>query len=724
MVHRFRDLLLICFWLAVPPDAWCQEPARGDLAEFKRLDQNEDGYLSGREALGLSSADTNRDGRISRAEWEMSVPLDRLRTGTTAEAEAWFSARDINEDGRLTGTESRGLQSLDLDQDGRIPRSEFLAALKLPQAADRPGEKPGTPDSSEKPVRKLTEWDRTLARQFDGGKRRALLIGVNRYPVSPLSFCVADARLLADVLTRVAGYEPADVVLMTDDLTNRELQPNKAAIQAQLDRILPLCQPNDTLLIFFSGHGIQVNDRSYFCPLDFNATQPSGTALSFDLIRQQLSQCRAAQKLLVLDSCHSGGAVNTPFTPANAETGEQFSRARGLITLASCRSRESSLESGRNGHGIFSLSLARGLTGAADYDGNQLVDSDEVYRHVLTEVPVEAGVWQPGHSQTPVRIIGQDVVGVFCLSRPRQTGAEGDIAGAPRKPGDIVVNSIGMRLVYLPHSVFVMGSASDEVLRNEDELLRPVVVTRPTLIGVCEVTQGEFEIVTGENPSYFSEQGDGRDAVRGFNTSRMPVEQVSWAAAQEFCNRLSARPAERSAKRRYRLPTEAEWEFACRAGTTTAFAYGDELDDRQANIRGDRPYGSSRRGEFLGRTSTVGAFPPNAYGIHDMHGNVSEWCLDPYEAYVSPGLPGQKDHRTPLDVAEALQEIVREPRHFASLLRDPSPRQVRGNEYVHRGGSFSGDVSFCRSAARRRANPEFRHRTLGFRVIVEVGGAD
>src|SRR5262249_35661117 len=107
-----------------------------------------------------------------------------------------------------------------------------------------------------------------------------------------------------------------------------------------------------------------------------------------------------------------------------------------------------------------------------------------------------------------------------------------------------------------------------------------------------------------------------------------PVEGVSWHAADDFCRRLSELPAEKAAGRVYRLPTEAEWEHACRAGTTTPFFFGATLSRQQACYDGHYPYDGSPRGNFLNRTTPVGSFPPNAFGLYDMHGNVWEWCSD------------------------------------------------------------------------------------------------
>jgi formylglycine-generating enzyme required for sulfatase activity len=131
----------------------------------------------------------------------------------------------------------------------------------------------------------------------------------------------------------------------------------------------------------------------------------------------------------------------------------------------------------------------------------------------------------------------------------------------------------------------------------------------------------------GTNPSDFK-------TVAGQDTSRFPVERVSWEEAVEFCRKLSALSAEQSAGRVYRLPTEAEWEFACRAGTTTPFHFGSQLNGREANCDGNYPYGTTTKGTYLQRPTTVGSYAANGFGLFDMHGNVWEWCSDWYEVAI------------------------------------------------------------------------------------------
>jgi len=252
-------------------------------------------------------------------------------------------------------------------------------------------------------------------------------------------------------------------------------------------------------------------------------------------------------------------------------------------------------------------------------------------------------------------------------------------------------NSIGMRFVLIPPGEFLMGSPHTEQGRRDDELLHRVRINKPFYLGVHEVTQAEYEQVmtTRANRSSFSRRGSLKARVEGLDTSRFPVENVSWEDAQAFCAKLSDRPEERSVGWVYRLPTEAEWEYACRAGTTTPFNIGNSLTGREGNCDGTISYGTPDKGPFLQRTTPVGSYAANAFGLCDMHGNVLEWCQDWYaDGYY---------RSSPLD--------------------DP-PGPSAGAERVIRDGGWGTAAKDCRAATRCKAEPSFRGEGgLGFRVV-------
>lgn len=229
-----------------------------------------------------------------------------------------------------------------------------------------------------------------------------------------------------------------------------------------------------------------------------------------------------------------------------------------------------------------------------------------------------------------------------------------------------IVNSIGMPLKLVPAGTFTMG----DPLGDGDERPRRVTLAGPYFIGVAEVTNAQWARVMGGVPSRAQ-------------AAEQPVENVSWDDAVEFCRRLSALPAERRAGRSYRLPTEAEWEHACRSGTTTAYAFGD--DDA---VLGDYGWFDGNSGDG---SRPVGTRRANAWGLFDMHGNVWEWCAG----------RGDGDDRG------------------AGDLEDPSAAAVR----VYRGGSWSGNADYCRSFSRLSYDRASRFDFIGFRVALSPSAA-
>jgi formylglycine-generating enzyme required for sulfatase activity len=584
------------------------------------------------------------------------------------------------------------------------------------------------------------QFSNDLQKQLRNGRRLAIVIGIDSYAVDPLKCCVKDAKLLAATLRDRCGYDPDGILEMTDQQENPSLRPTLANLRNQIRKFLSNAAPKDTVLVSFSGHGGLRSERNglkerrigFVCPLDFDGARGQSTSLPIDELRALLQNCPAAQKLLVLDSCHSGGAgVEAGYT-IHENVDQSLQKAQGLITFAACRREEVSSEDREVGHGIFTLSLVQGLEGLADFDQNKIVDSDEIYRHVLSEVPANVSALFPGRNQTPIRVIGQDVVGVFALApvlpKPKATAAL-----TRMKPGEILKNSIGMPLVLLPRSSYIKGSPKSEYKRREDEEFRSVILQKRIAMGVHEVTQAEYQAVMEHNPSHHSPDGSGANVLGNLKTGRFPVEQVSWNDAVQFCQKLSAMPAEAAASRVYRLPTESEWEYACRAGSMEAFSTGQVIDGSQANIRSEEPYWYATKSRSLGRTQTVERFPPNAFGLCDMHGNVAEWCQDYYDQqpsgllFYSAGLSMVDD--TPAIILEQLHEYLNAPvtEQFSvqakmmmwEKARDPQgPRS--GTQRVIRGGSFLTDVAQCRSAARKSQAPDYTHKALGFRVVCEL----
>ncbi|MBL9189701.1 MAG: formylglycine-generating enzyme family protein [Opitutaceae bacterium] len=242
----------------------------------------------------------------------------------------------------------------------------------------------------------------------------------------------------------------------------------------------------------------------------------------------------------------------------------------------------------------------------------------------------------------------------------------------------------GIALRWCPAGKFLMGSPATEPGRRADEEQVEVVLTHGFWLGQFEITQGQWRRF--RPPPREPEAGRGED---------YPVYWVSYFDAEDFCGWLTREARSRGelpAGWAFRLPTEAQWEYACRAGTTTAFAFGDRLTTRQANI--GRPYRGAPAGFPAGAATAVGSYPPNAWGLHDMHGNEFEWCRDWYHAR----LPGGTDP----DLAE----------------RKGEPNRDGSHSRVRRGGAWMDAAEFCRSALRLRYEPERSSDHIGFRVAL------
>lgn len=183
---------------------------------------------------------------------------------------------------------------------------------------------------------------------------------------------------------------------------------------------------------------------------------------------------------------------------------------------------------------------------------------------------------------------------------------------------------------YCPPGTFWMGGSNAEEKRYDDETRHFVTLTRGFWLLETPVTQAMWKSATGENPSWFSEKGQGFKSVNGLETSDFPAEQINWDDGRAFVEKL--RDFAPSGWK-FALPTEAQWEYACRAGTETPFSFGGRLNGVEANCDGDWPYGTDEKGPRLERPTTVRSYKPNAWGFYDMHGNVDEWCADWFGDY-------------------------------------------------------------------------------------------
>ncbi|WP_219904772.1 SUMF1/EgtB/PvdO family nonheme iron enzyme [Stenomitos frigidus] len=252
-------------------------------------------------------------------------------------------------------------------------------------------------------------------------------------------------------------------------------------------------------------------------------------------------------------------------------------------------------------------------------------------------------------------------------------------------------NGVTLDMVAVPGDEFLMGTSASQREATLQEYLKTIskenaetltslelpqhkVVVPAFRMGKYPVTQAQYEAIVGTNPS-------------NFKGAKRPVEQVSWDDAIAFCTQLSQKTG-----KTYRLPSEAEWEYACRAGTTTPFYFGETMTPDLANYDGTNTYGEGPKGTNRKQTTDVGSFPANAFGLYDMHGNVWEWCADPWHGNYN-GAP-----------------------------TDGSAWTTNGNSErrLIRGGSWFGSPVYCRAAARSSLAPAVRNFAVGFRVVCSV----
>lgn len=313
------------------------------------------------------------------------------------------------------------------------------------------------------------------------------------------------------------------------------------------------------------------------------------------------------------------------------------------------------------------------------------------------------GIWRPLTWRPLVWALGVAVVVLLGAALP-WSGLGGPLANilpatwlasstaAPEtfRPPDrnSFTNSLGMSLTPIPAGQFLMGGPPfEEGSRDLERPQRLVTLTQPFYIGTYEVTQRQFNLLMNPDQQ-IPEPEPAPDQPPEIDRGNLPAVHVTWEQAMEFCQRLGALPAEKRAGRGYRLPTEAEWEYCCRAGTTTPFSTGVDLTSEQANFGGHwKP--PNTRFPSNPQLLEVGSFAPNPFGLYDMHGNAVEWCLDRFAEYH----PGD----------------VTDPRGA-----------VQGEQRVVRGGGCTYEKSECRSANRRYKRPFETNQFTGFRVVCVV----
>ncbi|RZS57115.1 SUMF1/EgtB/PvdO family nonheme iron enzyme [Sphaerotilus mobilis] len=539
-------------------------------------------------------------------------------------------------------------------------------------------------------------------------KRVALLIGNADYQTeNKLRNPVRDAELLAGVLK--------DKLRFSDVRIERNL--GIAAMDRVIDDFIQLARGADSVVFYYSGHGMKraADDRrNFLLPVDASVGRPGSLdverqAVDAQRLRDRLKSLGARVTLLILDACRNG--------PVGSKSGDKgLARMGGsnqlLVAYATEEDQVAADGSGTNSPYARALALAlqrpEPLLQQLDWV------ADEVEKEVPGQKPTRDGnlratAWlgSPFAPVTPDnRVSIEDEAWALCRSASGSAVACEDYLSAypqgrylplartrlrelretqpaPQRPSPPTVSTVAAgqvvkdcdvcpELVVIPGGSFVMGLSASETGRASDERPQRAVAVKGFLLGKYEVTQGEWKAVMGSNPSGFKDCGD-----------RCPVEEVSWNEVQEYLKRLNAKSG-----KAYRLASEAEWEYAARAGTTTPFSTGQTITAAQANFDGNYTYNGGPKGEYRSKTVTVGSFGANIFGLHDMHGNVWEWVQDAWHDNYS-GAPSD-----------------------GSAWMNGGDQSRR----VLRGGSWSSTPHRLRSASRFFDAPDDRSETVGFRV--------
>ena len=496
------------------------------------------------------------------------------------------------------------------------------------------------------------------------GRYNALIIGINSYHEwTALRTAANDARALKEILVRQYGFSNDRVIHRTDH------HAILSQMTADLRDMAGGLGRDDNLLIYFAGHG-QLDDltgEGYWIPVEGKLKDPS-TWLSHSTVRSILSSDRVGGKniIVVADSCYAGALLRggpslLSMTDKHYQEKLRELSAKKSRQVITSGGNEPVADGGREGHSLFGYYFLRALR----ENNREIVDLENLFLSKVWKPVAEIGGQRPniGRLKTPM-----DEDGQFVLVHWGPAKDDARTAMGKRRPPyeKTFTNSFGMEFVFVPAGKFIMGSPSHERGREADEgPQHEVEITASFFIGKYEVTQRQWQAVMGGNPSYFKNCGDD-----------CPVENVSWYDVQEFLRKIN----QMEGAEKYRLPTEAEWEYACRAGSQSAFGFGDH----------HKEIGEYAWCGGLNKlmTSPVGQKRPNSWGLYDMHGNVWEWCSDGMD-YNYYGKSAKRDPAGPVD----------------------------GFRRVFRGGSWNYGPLNARCAFRASDVPSDKHRDRGFRLV-------
>ena len=581
-------------------------------------------------------------------------------------------------------------------------------------------------------------------------KNWAICVGINQYRfLQDLTCAVNDAEKMHVWLKETAKFDQTYLFTDTspeiDDMSEPlPSQPTFTTLRRWLRKRFerPILSPSDSLWFFFSGHGVREQGQDYLLlnDSDPDPEEVNNSAISLAFVTEQLRQSGAGNIMMFVDACRS---------VAKSGLGIELQAEQGIISIASCRPEQKSYEIEALGHGSFTYALLESLqiqgenncatverlckrlkdrvatlnrehkkppqtpyTRIEPETKNHLIFLPEriqptrqdiaTLRENALKAEIENDlnlaaflwdrlvihdrdealknlrrIWNKLDQQGTNSTVFLPFQSAQILSTKQSESAKDTSSkSSPQILTETLPGNIKLEMVKIPAGSFLMGSADDAVGADANEKPQHQVNIREFYLGKYTVTQEQYQTIMDDNPSRFK------------NNPKNPIDNVSWNYTQIFCQKLSEKTG-----KNYRLPSEAEWEYACRAGTTTAFHFGDTISTDQANYDGNYTFGKGKKEVYREKTTSVGSFPANEFGLYDMHGNVREWCEDGWH-----------------------ENYENAPKEGSSWNDSYSLFSLR----ILRGGSWNLNPRLCRSAYRHWLNADFQLVNIGFRLALAL----
>ncbi len=467
------------------------------------------------------------------------------------------------------------------------------------------------------------------------GTRWAFLVGVNKYVdsgISNLKFCINDVLVLGQTLESL-GYE---VVTLHDQQDwNHPRFPNRNNVEARLKQICDTLQADDLLWVHFACHGTVVktaanNKEAVLITCDTQLNLLKQQALPVAKVEQYMKASQGRRFLLTLDACHTGLDIGRDLLANPEFIHNVYEQAEGFALIAASTAQQKAFEWQEKQHGVFTYHLLEGLSGQADRVGKNFVTVDDLKNHVLdglrrwgvkndvlqeptarTEglgdmILADYRRLQPQNSLPALRDFEFEVVTVRIENKgffnPRKELIYNRRVGTAKYFVEDLGQGISLEMVEIPGGRFTMGAPIEESGSSDNERPRHRVIVSTFFMRKYPITQAQWRAVA----TLPKINRDLKPDLSNFKGDNRPVEFVSWYDVVEFCARLSLKTGQE-----YRLPSEAEWEYACRAGTTTPFYFGETITTDLANYNGNYTYGNVPKGKYREETTPVGSFPPN-----------------------------------------------------------------------------------------------------------------